>query len=102
MIKVTIAVLSVLTFVGQSEARFRDDKCGKAEIWFDRYYGRIQCDYTDRASEHYKFENGVHYTWAYTNDERHSVGAKGVNPRTEITLGDKHAYTRRDVAEFSG
>ena len=103
MIKVSLAVISAVSFIGLTEAfRFRDDKCGDAEVWFDGYYGRVQCDYNDYASGHYRYEDGHHAIWAFTDDEPHMNGAKGKNPRTEITLRDKHSYSNRDVAEFSG
>ena len=102
MFKVSCAIIAVVSFVGLAKATFRDDACGKAEVWFSGLYGRVQCDYTDRASQHYREENGVQYLWAYTNDQPHSANANGRNPRTEITLSDRHAYTKSDTAEFSG
>ena len=103
MMKISLAVLAAVSFIGMTEAyKFRNDKCGDAEVWFDGYYGRVQCNYKHQASEHYKYSNGVHTTWAYTNDLAHSEKANGKNPRTEITLSDKHSYSNKDTAEFSG
>jgi hypothetical protein len=97
-----LTALAVVSFVGLTEAfKFRDDKCGDAEVWFDGYYGRVQCNYKDYASGHYRYEDGHHAIWAFTDDLPHMIGAGGEHSRTEITLRDMHSYTNKDVAEFS-
>ena len=102
MIKVSIAALAALASVGTVSADFRDASCGSATVTFNGYQGRIQCDYTDRASEHYMLSAGVHNIWAYTDDGPHSPNAHGRNPRTEVTMEGRTPYTNRDIAEFSG
>jgi hypothetical protein len=52
MMKASLAVIAAVSFIGLTEAfKFRYDKCGDAEVWFDGYYGRAQCEYIDKASE---------------------------------------------------
>ncbi len=103
MFKVSLTTAAVFAFAALSQAQtFRDDKCGDAEVWFGGIYGRVQCDYNDRASAHFKFNGGEQWLWAYTNDAPHSPNANGKNPRTEVTLSNKHMYTKNDKAEFSG
>jgi hypothetical protein len=99
MLRVSFAI-AVLALAGLAEARFRDDQCGKAEVWSGNIHGRIQCNYKDKASQHFKESNGVLTTWAYKNDLPHTLKAKGVNPRTEVTL-ENGGYTKNDVAQFS-
>jgi len=103
MFKVSLTTVAVLAFATISQAQtFRDDKCGDAEIWFGGIYGRVQCNYNDRASAHFKFSGGEQHLWAFTNDLPHSKSANGPNPRTEVTLKNRHAYTKNDRAEFVG
>ena len=92
--------MAVLALAGLAEGRFRDDKCGKAEVWSGNIHGRIQCNYRDQASQHFKELNGVLTTWAYKNDLPHNARANGRHPRTEVTL-ENGGYTSRDVGQFS-
>ena len=99
MLRLSFA-MAVLALAGLAEARFRDDKCGKAEVWFGNIHGRIQCNYKDRASKHFKESNGVLTTWAYKNDLPHNPRAGGRHPRTEVTL-ENGGYSSNDLAQFS-
>ena len=85
MFKVSIALVAC-ALVGFAQAGLRDDNCGRGDITFDGIYGRIQCNYKDRVSQHYKYESGVHSFWAYTDDEPHFIRAYGRNPRTEMSF----------------
>jgi hypothetical protein len=103
MFKVSLTTLAVFAFAAVSQAAsFRDDFCGNAEIWFGGIYGRVQCNHKDHASAHFKFVGGEQHIWAYTNDLPHDQDANGRNPRTEVTLKNRHAYTKNDKAEFAG
>ena len=93
MMRISIASLAVISSVGFTSAFLYDNKCGKAAFEFDGIFGRVQCNYNEMASKRYSYSYGVHKLWAYTDDLPHSKNAGGKNPRTEITLKDKHSYT---------
>ena len=100
MLKLSISAVTIFSIIGLFSV-MASDKCSEKIVSFDGYRGTCQCDYSDKYYEHYRYESGIHHTWAYANDYPHDTLGDQRNPRSTINLRRTHPYTKNDVAEFS-